>query len=288
MSEGSQRYCGNCGAEVRQDTRFCVSCGAGLKPGSQNPNTTSSNSSPSEKVDSSANETLWTDIQSFGQRVREGFAGSSEPSFRQMSNRMVRWFESLPVALKVAVVGIVALVLLVLLSPLALIAAGLLLGISLIALLIRVAQRGEIKGWGLAAVVSLVLVFLLGGISNAVYGIGLPGLSNSGSEVASESLSDSGPGDVGSDPSGNPAFAGVDMSYIAWEFDVTCEQMDGNEELRHTVALELSELKNSPLGPQPVIDSLDENLVEACVGVDPLYAPASRAAEMTDEEVPTD
>ncbi len=30
MSEGSQRYCGNCGAEIRAGTSFCVSCGASL------------------------------------------------------------------------------------------------------------------------------------------------------------------------------------------------------------------------------------------------------------------
>ncbi len=27
MSEGSQRYCGNCGTEIRSGISFCVSCG---------------------------------------------------------------------------------------------------------------------------------------------------------------------------------------------------------------------------------------------------------------------
>ncbi len=40
MSEGSgQRYCGNCGAEIRSGTSFCVSCGTSLAP---NPETSAS------------------------------------------------------------------------------------------------------------------------------------------------------------------------------------------------------------------------------------------------------
>ncbi len=51
MSEGSgQRYCGNCGTEVRPDTSFCVSCGASLPLRSADYKPTSSKSSPSEQT----------------------------------------------------------------------------------------------------------------------------------------------------------------------------------------------------------------------------------------------
>ncbi len=287
MSEGSgsQRYCGNCGTEIRAGTSFCVSCGASLASGSTGSKSANSEPSRSEQTASPTHGASWASVQGFVQRVRESFAGSYRSDFQQASNRTIRWFESLPVALKIAVVGISALVLLVLLSPLALLAAALLLGVSIIALLIRVAQRGEIKGWGLTAVASLVLVFLFGGISDAVYGIGLPGGSDSGSEVASESLSDSAPNDAGYDPSNNPAFSGVDMSYIAWEFDVTCEQLDGNDELADKVALELADTINSPLGTQAAIDSVRRHLVTECVGVDPQFAPGSNAERAASDEV---
>jgi hypothetical protein len=64
------------------------------------------------------------------------------------------------------------LVLLILLSPLAIIIAALLFGVSIIALIIRVAQRRLLKGWGIAAVASLVLMVTFGAMSDVLYGTG--------------------------------------------------------------------------------------------------------------------
>ncbi len=61
MSEGlgPQRYCRNCGAEIRSGISFCVSCGASLASGQTDSNPTSSESSPSEQTASPTNTNVW-------------------------------------------------------------------------------------------------------------------------------------------------------------------------------------------------------------------------------------
>ncbi len=80
------------------------------------------------------------------------------------------WFRDLPGVPKLAIAGLVLLILVTLLSPLALVAAVLVFGISVVALIVRVAQRGAVLRWGGVAVVSLLLTFTFGVISNALYG----------------------------------------------------------------------------------------------------------------------
>ncbi len=87
----------------------------------------------------------------------------------------MEWFRDLPGTPKLILVGLAVLVLLVLLSPVAAIIAALLFGVSIIALIIRVTQKGSIKNWGIVAVASVVLMFTFGGISDALYGIGFVG-----------------------------------------------------------------------------------------------------------------
>lgn len=79
------------------------------------------------------------------------------------------WLRDLPGVPKLVIVGAVALILLVLLSPVARVLAGVLLVVSIIALAIRIYQKGPIRNWGLVAVASVVLMFTFGGISGALY-----------------------------------------------------------------------------------------------------------------------
>ena len=93
----------------------------------------------------------------------------------------MEWFRDLPSIPKLVIVGLAVLVLVIILSPVAVIVAALLLGASIIALIIRVAQRRSIKNWGIVAVTSVVLMFIFGATSDALYGSGFLGSSGSDS-----------------------------------------------------------------------------------------------------------
>jgi micrococcal nuclease len=78
---------------------------------------------------------------------------------------------ALPVAAKVAL-GVAVLIVLgicVVLSPLLLALSGFALFVAVIALLIQLLRRASLRRWGILAAVSLVLVLLFSGISNALY-----------------------------------------------------------------------------------------------------------------------
>jgi hypothetical protein len=77
------------------------------------------------------------------------------------------------------IVGLILLVLLIFLSPLAVIVAALLFGLSILALIIRAVQRRSLKGWGIAAVASLVLMLTFGAMSEVLYGTGFMGGTSS-------------------------------------------------------------------------------------------------------------
>ena len=107
---------------------------------------------------------------------REG-SGPERP-MRGMNGNLLRWFEALPGASKVVVAGLVVIAvfgLLVLLSPLALLVAAVAFAVSVTVLAIHARRRMSVRGWGIAAVVSLVLAFVFGGMTYAVYGTGPSG-----------------------------------------------------------------------------------------------------------------
>ncbi len=165
-----QGFCPNCGAEVKPRNNFCVSCGERLVQGPASPNQTPSGSSQSGQFGSLAN-TLQETFRRLTQRFSEPSSASPKDTFlREVLDDLLRWFSNLPTVAKVAIVGLGVLVLLVLLSPLALLVAALIFGVSLIGLIVRMAQRKSVRGWGIVAVVSLVLMFTFAGISSVLYG----------------------------------------------------------------------------------------------------------------------
>jgi len=152
----------------------------------------------------------------------------------------VEWFRNLPGTPKLIFVGLAVLVLLVLLSPVAAIIAALLFGVSIIALIIRVVQKGSIKNWGIVAVTSVVLMFTFGGISDALYGIGFVGSSGTDSGKSSET-----PG--GSDRSGGETDVATGVAY-----DVVSEEAGANGGWNYYVVSSATDLESLNLVAQDI------------------------------------
>lgn len=184
MAEGSggQRYCGNCGAELRPGMTFCTSCGAPVSSGAGGPGPSSSGPDGPRRLGSLVGDLrrsfrrsadgLRGTFSGSADGLRDTFSGVGTDGIRRIPRRISGWFKDLPGAPKLVIVGVVALVLLVLLSPVAVALAGVLLLVSVIALAIRIYQKGPIRNWGMVAVASVVLMFAFGGISGALYGGG--------------------------------------------------------------------------------------------------------------------
>ena len=138
MSEGpgqQQRYCTNCGAEIRPGNSFCTSCGTLLTPPTQEdesgsthpesppPGPTYSEPTPSAEPNPSDDPPS---------QPRD-----SAEDLRRLPGRAWEWFRDLPSVPKLMIVGLGLLVLLIFLSPLGVIVAALVFGVSIIALIIR-------------------------------------------------------------------------------------------------------------------------------------------------------
>jgi zinc-ribbon domain len=160
-----QRYCPICGAEVRPGDAFCAACGVNLTSEGGNPRQDNSSSSRQPLLINDVVKEKFQDIV----RGFRGSPGSSATNVRSPQN-LLRWFKDLPVVLKAAVVVLGALLLLTVLSPLGLVAALLLFGVSIIGLIVRVGQRRSIKGWSIAAATSLALVVVFSYFSTVVLG----------------------------------------------------------------------------------------------------------------------
>jgi hypothetical protein len=158
---------------------FCFSCGAPLTAGAQEPDPAHPGPTPSEEP--SPLDKLMTWLRQAADRLRRSFSGVSTDGARRLPGRAVGWFRDLSSIPKLIIVGLVLLVLLILLSPVAAIICALLLGVSIIALIIRVVQRRSVKNWAIVAVASVVLVLTFGATSDALYGSGFLGSSGSDS-----------------------------------------------------------------------------------------------------------
>jgi zinc-ribbon domain len=156
-----QRYCRNCGAEFRPGDAFCASCGTRLTPVYEEEGPRREDSPTTDAPSTSSASIL------------------SGETLRHVPQNLLRWFRDLPVALKVAGVVVVGmLLLLILFSPLALVAAMLLLVVSVIAA-IKAWQGRSVKGWRIVAVVSFVLTFAFAGVYDALYGSSFNSSTNS-------------------------------------------------------------------------------------------------------------
>lgn len=171
MSEGlGQHYCGNCGTEIRSGTSFCVSCGTPASGGPASPGP--DNPVPPPTPSRSLANTLKQTFRGLTVRFSNARSASSGASLRELPNRAINWFKDLPSVPKLMIVGLLLLLLLTVLSPIARVIAIVAFVVSAVALAVRAIQRRPIKGWGIAAVTSFVLVFVFGSISSVIYGSG--------------------------------------------------------------------------------------------------------------------
>jgi len=125
---------------------FCFSCGAPLTTGAQEPDPT--HLEPTSSEEPSPFDKLMTWLRQAAVRLGGSFSGVSTDRARRLPARAVEWFRDLPSIPKLVLAGLVVLVLLVLLSPVAVIITALLLGVSIIALMVRAGQRRWVKNWG--------------------------------------------------------------------------------------------------------------------------------------------
>ena len=134
----------------------------------------------------------------------------------------MRWFRDFPSISKLAIVGLVLLVPLVLLSPVAVIICVLLLGVSIITLGIRVAQRRPYRNWVIVAMASVVLMATFGGISDIVHGGG--GNPSSGRGGGSEKADSASLDDGGAYPSARSSLRPFDKDA---DFNQSYQEADG-------------------------------------------------------------
>ncbi len=166
-----RRYCTNCGTEVRPNNAFCTSCGASL---ASPPAAGSGQTDP--RAPSPGSASSFADaLSSAFRRVSGSLRGPSLPGVGSASGipgRAWRRFRGLPLAAQAALAALVLLSLLAILSPLGAVLAAVVFGVSLIVVVVRVAQRRPAVGWGATAATSLVLAFALWGLSGVLYGGG--------------------------------------------------------------------------------------------------------------------
>ncbi len=129
----------------------------------------------------------------------------SEATMNELPNRIINWFRDLPIFPKLVLVGLLSMLLLTVLSPVALVVAIMVFVMSAVVLAIRAILREPLRVWIIAVVGSLVLIPIFGGISGAIYGGG----SGSGEVGGSESVYDTSDNPNASNTGGSEANGGV-------------------------------------------------------------------------------
>lgn len=169
-----QRFCRQCGTEIRAGSSFCISCGAALSSSSERPSRESQESSQDYGASQSSPRSIppfisWYGKEESHQAGRSDFGNVRERLKGKLQYFLARFREQ-PVYIKVIVVLVAVVGPLIILSPLTFIAGVLLIGVSLIALLINLTKRRAWKHWGATIAVAIVPVLMFGGLSDAIYG----------------------------------------------------------------------------------------------------------------------
>ncbi len=170
MSEGErpnqpQRYCTNCGAEIRSDTRFCVSCGASLLPGQ--PDSSNANSGPRASGASGFSGKAARDLLFGLGRSAGASARTVRSSVRGSSRGPLSWFRGLPYAARMLILGLVAVSVLVAASPIIFWVGWVLVAVTgAVAIGVSLYRSSFSKRWGVAAGAALAFT-LVAGIAHA-------------------------------------------------------------------------------------------------------------------------
>ncbi len=199
---------------MRSSLKFCTSCGRPLDRNLENPGPEYAVSPPTQPI--SFSDSPQETLQGPPEQSPNARPASNGDVLGGLSNKTIDWFRNLSSVPKLILGGLLLLLLLTVLSPVARVVAIIAFVVSAIVLTVRAIQRGPIKGWGIAAVTSLVLIPVFGGVSGAIYdsdsGSGEVGESESLYDTsASPSASNSG----GSEPYGNVA-PGLEEAAKEW------------------------------------------------------------------------
>lgn len=169
MPEGSvQRYCANCGAEVRPDTSFCVSCGTPLSRGPAE-NDTDQSVPPPPTPPRSLTDTLRKAFLRFTERLSTASSSSGGSTLSGLPNRTINWFRDLPSVPKLILVGLVLLFLLILLSPITFFVGLALILVGIVATVITLLQRKPLKSWFVVTGIAVAFTSIIGVVSNVTY-----------------------------------------------------------------------------------------------------------------------
>jgi hypothetical protein len=170
MSEGSgqaQKYCGSCGAEVRQSTNFCVSCGTPVNGGHAGPGP--DNPVPPLIPPKSLADTVLETFSGLTRLFSNSRSSSGETTMRELVNRGIKWFKDLSPVPRLIIVGLLLVLLLTVLSPVARVVAVIVFVVSAVVLIVRAVQRRPLGGWVTAAVGSVILIPVLGGFPSTLF-----------------------------------------------------------------------------------------------------------------------
>jgi hypothetical protein len=175
-SQQPQRYCGNCGTELRPGTQFCTSCGTPLAQ-EQGDNSPAYSEPPTSASSDARRETLWESTR----RLADVDSVLGGATIRDIPKRIVNWFRDLSSVVRMVFAGMVLLWLVALVSPLGQGIAVIAFLVSIGVFVVQAIQRKPFWGWAIVTVTALVLIPVFGGISNGIYSGSAMGRDKSGS-----------------------------------------------------------------------------------------------------------
>ena len=152
----AERYCRNCGQELRSQDRFCPNCGRAASETAHVPTPEADVPVPPPPVDQQPGAAAQEDPQEW--------TGSGFGRVRGAWD----WFLARSMRTKL-LLGLAVLVVALILSPLWEVVAGLVFFVSLVALIWCLLRRRRAHTWGIAVVVAAVSMYAFGGVSNALY-----------------------------------------------------------------------------------------------------------------------
>jgi hypothetical protein len=165
QAEHPQRYCQYCSAEVRPGSRFCVSCWKPANSGTRDFRTTT--------------ETRTRRIRprrpDSPEAVRSGTASDPSTSTDSVFQNLYYGFRVLPLVSKAIYIGLFAIVLLTILSPLTFLAGVVSIAVSTIVSVVRALNHRPWGRWAVIAAIAVLPTLAAGSIANTLYGIPFSG-----------------------------------------------------------------------------------------------------------------
>lgn len=261
-SNNQQRFCTNCGHQVRSNTTFCVNCGASSLPnqGPTEPSSISSGPSPSERFGSMA-DSLRAGFQKMKARFSTASSNPSGNTWRGTPSRFLSWFRDIPIGAKFALagfLGILGLIILALLSPVMRVVAIIVFGVSILAMVVRGVQRKSIREWGVIAVASLVFILIFGGVSGIFYGS--EDTNVAGSQYDTEETSNPEPVPEPETVIADTQLSEAETDYISWRFEIQTVngQLYQNQAQLHDLCTEDTSMCSSDIS-----NAMSQNISDA-------------------------